>query len=276
MKELELFDEIRKSDIKSTVFSDGMVVTADDLDTAMRYPIDLFQTLVRAYFGCGIVCGLKVHKYPNQDVETFCVKIEPGVALDCYGHPLQLCDGVEINLAPDPCAFGDPPECVCIAIRRDAMPEAPREDGDDCDDNGKPRAQYRRERELVRIKVFKPEDLPKTLCAHAKTSGDDGLKEVMQVADSVASETQLDRLCECLKSCPDCYCCGEAWVLLACIELGTCGVKEPDSSRRKYIKPIECHCPPKAPAVSAGRTATKPPVSRKKKVASPSADASSD
>lgn len=242
MNKLKLYDETRKTNIKSTVFTDGMVVTADDLDSAMRYPIDLFQTLVRAYFGCGIVCGFEVHKYPKDADDTFCVKIEPGVALDCYGHPLQLCECEKIDLTPDPCACEDLPECVCIAIRRDTMPEAPREDGGDCDNDGKPRYQYGRERELVRIKVFKSDELPKTLCARPKTPSHDECQEDEQ-EDKYCTPEKPD-LADCMKTCPDCNCCGEAWVLLACIKFGECGVEAPDMSCRKYIKPIECCCPP--------------------------------
>lgn len=239
MNEIKLYDKPQKTHIRSTVFSDGMVVNADDLDTAMRYPIELWQTLVRAYFGCGIVCGLEVHKHPAEsDKDTYCVKIERGVALDCYGHPLQLCDGVIIDLTPDPCAPCEWPEWVCIAIRRDTAPEAPRTDGDDCDEGGKPRCQHRRQRELVRIKVFTPDELPKTLCAHPELPSEECEPPSTEEADAPTS------LCECLKACPDRTCCGEAWVLLACIELGECGVEQVDSRRRKYIKPIECHCPP--------------------------------
>ncbi len=229
MNELKIFDETRNTNIKSTVFTDGMVVNAGDLDTAMRYPIELWQTLINAYFGCGIVCGLEVHRDPNGSDKTCCVRIEPGIALDCHGNPLQLCDSEKIDLTPDPCASEPWPESVCIAIRRDTMPEAPRKDGDDCDDNGKTSCQYRRERELVRIKVFKPDELPKTLCALPET-----------YSGSVKEEQSV---CECLKTCHYWSCCGEAWVLLACvkIDLEECDV-EVDDSRRKYIKPIECIC----------------------------------
>jgi hypothetical protein len=230
MNELKIYDQTRKTQIQSTVFADGMVVNAGDLDTAMRYPIDLWQTLVRAYFGCGIVCGLEVHRDPKGAEKTYCVSIEPGVALDCHGHPLRLCDSEKIDLTPDPCATEPWPDCVCIAIRRDTIPEAPRKE-DDCEEDGKSSCQYAREREMVRIKVFKCDDLPKTLCALPEAS----------VAKS-ASEEQPG-LCECLKTCPDWNCCGDAWVLLACVTIykDECNVTV-DNTRRKYIKPVKCLC----------------------------------
>lgn len=227
-----LYDKTQATDIKSTVFADGMVVTADDLKAAMDYPSRLMQPLIRAYFGCGIVCGLEVHRHPRDAKDTLIVKVEPGVALDCHGHPLYLCESVTIDLTPDPCAAEHWPTKVCIAIRRDTVPEAPREDGDDCDDGN--HCHYRREHELVRITAFslkptKSSDWPKSLCAHPENYAADDNGEHWQ--------------CDCLKTCPDLHCCGEAWVLLACvdIELDTCELTV-DNSRRKFIKPIECVC----------------------------------
>ncbi len=248
MNKINYYDETKKTNMVSTVFTDGMVVTADDLHTAMRYPIELIQTLIRAYFGCGIVCGFEVNKYPEEAEKTFCVKIEPGVALDCHGYPLQLCESVKIDLTPDPCACEDPPECLCIAIRRDMVPEAPRQDSSDCDVNGKASCQYARERELVRIKVFKPEDLPKTLCARPGKWDCRTCEEDEQGNGNTGTldtwENKQKVLGQCLKTCSDCNCCGEAWVLLTCVKLNECSVEKVVDSRRKYIKPIACLCPP--------------------------------
>lgn len=238
MNEPKLYDEMHTFDVKSTVFVDGMVVTAGDLDVAMRYPIELMQTLIRAYFGCGIVCGLNVHKEPPDTTEhTFCVKIEPGVALDCHGHPLRLCSAVKIDLTPDPCC-DCPPQEVCIAIRRDTQPEAPRKDAGRCGGNGASSGaadpcQYRREHEGVRVKVFLPDDLPdKNVCRR---------KPPETSSDREGSLQQ--RYCECMTEC-ECCCCGEAWVLLACITLGECDVAHVDMEPRKFVKPIECFCGP--------------------------------
>ena len=141
MKELKRLEKKQRTNLVSTVFDNGMVVTAEDLDTAMRYPLAVFQTLVRAYFGCGIVCGLDVAKHPNDkgkgedeqnkessgdEEKTMCVKVEPGVALDCHGYPLRLCDPVVFNLKRDPCACEPLPNCVCVAISRCSIGESPR------------------------------------------------------------------------------------------------------------------------------------------------------
>jgi hypothetical protein len=59
--------------------------------------------------------------------------------------------------------------------------------------------------------------------------------------------------CTCLKTC-DCCCCGEGWVLLGCVELTSHGIRAWTDNEyetdiilhRKYIKTIECLCPPPA------------------------------
>ena len=67
-------------------------------------------------------------------------------------------------------------------------------------------------------------------------------------------------LCDCLKECSDCGCSDDTWVMLGCVELGSEGLLTANSddsdendvklkvARRKYVKPIECHCPPTPPA----------------------------
>ena len=48
MNELKLFDETRSMSVQSTNYFDGMTVNAGDCDTAMRYPLELIQVLIRA------------------------------------------------------------------------------------------------------------------------------------------------------------------------------------------------------------------------------------
>src|SRR4051795_229533 len=119
----ELPHLVRPMPVQSVKFKDGMVITADDLDTAMRYPLGVFQTLVRAYFGCGIVCGLEIRDPGAGDYKpaagsdciklpqpNFTVCIEPGVALGCDGYPIELCAPVKLDLRPDPCCVTPPEE----------------------------------------------------------------------------------------------------------------------------------------------------------------------
>lgn len=260
MNELKLFDETRSTPVHSTIYTDGMVVNADDLDDAMRYPLELIQVLIRAYFGCGIVCGLVIKQHlEGGEEDTYCIKIEPGVALDCRGYPLQIEKEVIIDLTPDPCIEPMDEPCFCIAIGRETIEEAPRKGDGECDDN---KTQYARRRELVRIRVFHMkndgngywEGLPGNICACNDNPGcDDGTHNDDQECYGV------DR--RCLEECPP-ACCGEAWVLLGCVKLGECGVEELDDSCRKYIKPIDCLCPITPQVTSPASKPPNPPEPR--------------
>lgn len=221
------FDKKVRTDIVSPVFTDGMVVTAGDLDRAMHYPVELFQALFGAYFGCGVVCGYAVERYPARDDncdDKWCVVIHPGTALDCAMHPLKICDCVKLCLEPDPCFCGEFPTQLCIAIRRCTAPEGPRDDVEACDSDSKSGKVYRRSREYVEIKVYDPSDcdLPK-LC-------------IKEPASDKHRET-----CDCLKECPDCSC-GECWVVLACVEIDECDGIGKVTDQRKWVKPVHCHC----------------------------------
>lgn len=261
----------RSMSLQSVKFKDGMVITADDLDTAMRYPLGVFQTLVRAYFGCGIVCGLEIRDpgaadykevkdCPRLPAPNFTVCIEPGVALGCDGYPIELCAPIKLDLTPDPCC--DPrPEKVCIAIRRRTSDDVPRQDcggqgdcgcGQKHSQNGHASScQCTRIRDHVEVKVFNAPGPTTGLCAlppETKTSTErDG------VAGAAAPEHKAQvSLCDCLKGCSGCDACGESWVLIGFVKIpkkvdvdqrheGISLDPEPPR-RRQYVKPIQCVC----------------------------------
>ena len=228
MNQLNSFDKKVRTDIVAPVFTDGMVVTANDLTSSMHYPVELLQTLVRAFFGCGVVCGLSVEPYHDRGGGDgkWCLIIHPGTALDCRGYPLKLCECQKLDLKPDPCFCGELPERLCIALKRCTVKEGPRDDANSCDADSKAGQAYGRLREYVGIKVFDPNDcdLPE-LC----------------VKGPAAEEAQTS--CDCLKACPD-ACCGESWVVLACVTLDECDGITGIEDCRKYVKPVYCHCLP--------------------------------
>ena len=122
-------------------YQDGMVVTADDLDTAMRYPVSLLRTILRAHFGCGVVCGFELSKNEVGEGASRKICISPGAAVDCNGHPIELCKSVELDFSLDPCTeFGGreglhrhqadhveraAPGPLCPRHRRRALPVQP-------------------------------------------------------------------------------------------------------------------------------------------------------
>lgn len=241
MKTDSLPRKTKASSIEAVKFKDGMIVTAEDLQAAMQYPVAMFQALVRAYFGCGIVCGLELkpergagekdacddEKGRKDAARSFVVCVNKGVALDCHGFPLELCGPVKLDLTPDPCSCEEPPDEVCIAIKRITSDEAPR---DVCGcHTDEPRFQCSRVRDHVLVQAFLPNDEPHNLCKRSP-------KEETQ------PKYPMQAVCECLKTCPDCDCCGDAWVLLGCVHFDENGITAIDMDERKFVKPIECLC----------------------------------
>jgi hypothetical protein len=252
----KLPEKAKPTTIESVKFRDGMVVTADDLDAAMRYPASLLRTVLRSYFGCGVVCGLdlRVKQAPGKE-PNWVVCVERGVAIDCEGYPVELCAPVELDLSPDACDCDPPPEEVCIAVRRITSDEAP-QDACSCDVDG-PQFDCRRTRDHVLVKAFNKvdfDDLPGTVCR--RPEGDEGssgdkaqngkLGEGKQKQNGNSGESEqnwADVLCASTRSCPACAC-GGCWVLLGCVALdeeeGITG--DPDTGDRQWVKPIEALC----------------------------------
>lgn len=214
----------KPTDIESVTFRDGMIVTADDLDAAMRYPASLLHTVLRAYLGCGVVCGLALR--PKQSTGGgWVLCVDRGVAIDCRGYPIELCGPVELDLSPDACACDEPPGKVCIAIRRATSAEAPR-DVCSCDVD-KPRFDCRRVRDHVVVKAFTAAEL-------YALSG--------TVCQRTAASAKVP-VCDALTACPACAS-GDSWILLGCVTLhkdkGIDGA--PDVSDRRWVKPVEALC----------------------------------
>jgi hypothetical protein len=256
--ESKLPETVRPTQLERVTFTDGMIVTADDLDAAMLYPASMLQIVLRAFLGCGIVCGLEIVPDPDAGGDrTFVVCIRKGVAIDCNGYPLELCKGVKLDLTPDPCADEPPPEKMCIVIRRSTSNETVRHPcGCDPDDS---RHQCTRSRDHILIKAVREEDLQSlkgTVCAKDEESGEGDSGYDCEPSSEAPSPMQS--LCDCLKKCSDCGCSDDTWVLLGCVALDKGGVvRDADGGievrRRKYVKPIECHCRPTAEQ-SAGET----------------------
>jgi len=219
----------RKTNILSTRFTDGMVVDESDLTTAQQYPVDLFSTLFQAYFGCGIVCGFDVTLHPpptSRTDTTHCIKVHPGTAIDCHGYPFRLCKEVIMKFEPEPCPQSSDPIDIFIAVRRKQEGEQGREVSDDKCGSGQDNCQHSRMRDMVVVKAFPADKLPKNLC---------------RITQDHPANPQDS--CACRKDCP-CDCCGKSWVLLARLEYieTECQIRCIDKSKRRYVKPIHCHC----------------------------------
>lgn len=250
----------RPASTEAVSFTDGMLVTAEDLNAAMRYPLSVVQVLLRSHFGCGIVCGLEVSD-PNRNrgrseqkvasqtesgehgewrpERGFIVEVAPGVALGCDSYPIELCERVRLDLAPDPCGRPvEPGTLRFIAVRRVTAPEAPSR-GCGCGPAaGDPGQQCSRHRDHVLIEAF--DRMPDGICMDAPVN----------YADP-AGMRERPGICACLKQCARCDRCAEPWVLLAIVRIDAQGLVPEGINRGddvrdhggpSYVKPITCIC----------------------------------
>ena len=261
--------KIRKSEPASTEavsFIDGMLVTADDLQAAMHYPLSVVQVLLRSYLGCGIVCGLEVTdpfagKRPVAKPDCgpdprWKVKIAPGVALGCDAYPIELCSEMELDLSPDPCGCPiDTPETRFIAVKRERASEPSPRGGCGCSCggcgcsscSGEPGQQCTRQRDHVLVEAF--DSPPKGACMR-KPKPPAELPGHCPPDDQVEDDEPVG-LCQCLGKCSDCDRCAEPWVVIAVLKIDENGIVDGSIGDRKLveeeggpvrIKPIECLC----------------------------------
>ncbi|MEA3016777.1 MAG: hypothetical protein QOI38_1499 [Sphingomonadales bacterium] len=241
-------------------FSDGMLVTAEDLSAAMRYPLAVIQVLLKAYFGCGIVCGLDL-KDPavGQDSATngdrrpggteatpkpepnFILTVEKGVALGCDGYPIEVCGPLKLDLTPDPCR----PEMLSkpriVAARRVTAAEAAARPCGCGATGGEPAQQCTRRRDHVLVQAFYEDQVPPALRPAALLPAREAAQG-KEPARTGELPTAAASLCDCLKQCGECACCGEPWLLLGTVIVNEDGLGEIDRTGRRYVKPIACVC----------------------------------
>jgi hypothetical protein len=253
--------------IERVQFHDGQLVDAEALTTAMMFPVSLLQLVLRSYLGCGIVCGLEVIR---PDEERPCVRIRPGVMVDCDGSPVELCREVVLDLTPDPCACETEPRTLCIVMRRATSEDAPRQPcGCGCGGTEGSGHACNRVRDQVLIKAVDLEQLDPVrdhVCSRLTDDpgerygcGKSGEPETPEASESGGELDHASMLgpgserehpdCLCLMACAERCCAERSWVLLGCITISpadsegcasgyTLGEVDPDG--RKYVKPIEC------------------------------------
>ncbi len=244
MSTCKSIEKKQRTNLVTPVFADGMVVTADDLNAASAHPADLMRTLVRAAFGCGIVCGLRVTLNPDNDeargpdANSLQIRLHPGTALDCVGNPLQICEDIVFDFKRDPCdCKPSTPEEVFIAVAR-CVVEEPAESDDCTDPCADTSATGSRRRDYVRVRAFSSSEFTELQSVCILSDEDLRMMELRQ--------KERDP-CDCLKQClPCCTPCCDSWVFLARVVLDheACQVKTIDQRWRRYIKPTHCLCGP--------------------------------
>jgi hypothetical protein len=73
-------------------YYNGKLLSARDLADEQKYVNEKRWLINRAVLGWGIVCGLDV------SLDQSCLVVEPGLALDCCGHEILICERLTLSL----------------------------------------------------------------------------------------------------------------------------------------------------------------------------------
>lgn len=76
-------------------FFHGMLLTDEHLRAEQDYHREALKRVNRHLWGSGIVCGLTVEK------KDLCIKINPGVAIDCCGNLIEVCKCITLDLSKE-------------------------------------------------------------------------------------------------------------------------------------------------------------------------------
>src|SRR5262245_39619601 len=78
-----------------TRFYNGMLLTDEHLRAEQYYFREALRRLTRHLFGWGVVCGLTIEK------KGLCIKVNPGIAIDCCGNLIEVCKCITLNLSKE-------------------------------------------------------------------------------------------------------------------------------------------------------------------------------
>ena len=84
-----------------TRFYHGMLLTDDHLRAEQEYHREALKRANRHLWGSGVVCGLKVEKIDASQQRGLCIRVQPGVALDCCGNLIEVCKCITVDLTKE-------------------------------------------------------------------------------------------------------------------------------------------------------------------------------
>jgi hypothetical protein len=252
------------STITRAKFGPGMLLQSEDLEQLNLYTRDLSRLMFRSFFGCGVVCGLKVSAQTDNCGKTG-VTVEAGVALNCLGDPIQVPKDVTFD-ATDGCDPANPPSVLWVWLCSCPKCCAPRTPSCGCDD-GESTPACTREVDWYEIHLGteKPEcacgcELPypnADTAAHASGDADVGAAapptdpnnpdDPCQCADPNPTSCYYDHyqgICGC--KCEDSKC-----VVLALLNCDATSKWTADYRVRRFIRPVLVRDPLAYPAAKS-------------------------
>jgi len=201
----------------------GKMLSVRDLEAEQRYFNEKRWLINRMVLGWGIVCGLEV-RYENG-----CLFVSPGLALDCCGHELLVCERQALSPAtiaeqlgvggPKPLYDSKTPEqskaeegtesypqeaipwALCLEYHECKFEQVtPTSTCDSCDDDDEPGRQYNRIRDHYKLTIRLRDDAcPKDhepFCCPYDGLGHD--KSIHQVLVEQSRECRKCKECECV------------------------------------------------------------------------------
>lgn len=217
------------NNFKRTRYFHGLLLTDRDFREEQIYHNEKRKLLNRMLHGWGVVCGLGIQA---TSPESSKIIITPGMALDCRGNEIVVCENFEVDIKKedicpassekDPCVgMEKDKECkYYIAIKYHEVPTDPvpvYTPGGGCEEKA---CDYSRIREGFCVKLFK------TPPCHAILPEDGLVKDIAGCLQGDKPSEQKttcikkvqDSFCEQPYPCPACCCEGEPYVVLGSID----------------------------------------------------------
>lgn len=84
------------SSLLRPAFSPGLLLEDDDLNAGVTYTREFTRLMFRSLFGCGVICGLTVTG-KQLCASKWQFNVSKGLALDCFGNPIELKSPVSVE-----------------------------------------------------------------------------------------------------------------------------------------------------------------------------------
>ena|SRR2546427_3785630 len=110
---------------KRNNYFSGRLLTAEDFQTEQQYFLEKHRLHNRLLVGLGVVTGLEVST-DNSSKDKNVIRIDPGLAIDCLGREIIVCEQLEITVRANAGA-----KYVCIRYAEKETDPIPIGDGDD-------------------------------------------------------------------------------------------------------------------------------------------------
>jgi hypothetical protein len=227
---------LSSSSLEWPQFNPGQLLDDDDMNSGVTSTREMIRLLFRSFFGCGVICGLRVQPQWACEKTKWSITVTNGVALDCMGDVIELPADVTMVYGPDCRAL---PRALWVTICYITKCCRPKDVACSQDDDTQPKPT--RVRPGYEIRLY--ETLPKCAC-HCATADDDQRRPPADrccaedhppAADAEAAQPARNKstvtVCDCYKPHFEGEC--ECGCNCQCVILGKITVPTEDLHRRE-------------------------------------------